>query len=354
MNQLVLRGVTKRYGGARRPAVDEVSLSVEAGEIVSLVGESGSGKTTLLRMIAGLETPSAGEIEIGGRIMYDARTEVAPERRGVGIVFQDYALFPHLDVLANVAFGLQAWPRRERAVRAREILALVGLQGVDRRRPHELSGGQQQRVALARALAPRPAILLLDEPFSNLDAALKDQVREEIAEILRTTGTTALFVVHDTADALSVADRVAILRAGRLLQVDTPRGIYACPSNEYIARFFGKTNILTGRTVPGGFETAVGFLPAPHAPAGAEEIVVCVRPDALEVVAEGQGTIVGTVRSARFVGNRCEVRLFVPRPHGHHQALWLFTPPDRAPEPGHTIHLRPAAHGVQVLGVPRS
>jgi iron(III) transport system ATP-binding protein len=236
---LEVRGLTKRYRRGDRPALDNVWLDVQDGEILTLVGESGSGKTTLLRLVAGLEQADAGEIVLRGRTVCDERTFIPPEHRGASLVFQDYALFPHLTVEGNVGFGLRRLGRAERGQRVREMLELVGLRGLERRYPHELSGGQQQRVALARALAPRPAILLLDEPFSNLDRALKARLRQEVAALIRATGTTAVFVVHDPDDALAIGDRIAVLRDGRLVQLGKPREILDSPCGPYVAGFFG-------------------------------------------------------------------------------------------------------------------
>src|SRR5690606_26241693 len=214
------------FPGNPRAAVQDVSFDLVEGGLLGLLGESGSGKTTLLRLLAGLEEPDAGTIELDGRMVSDARTVVPPEKRGIGFVFQHHALFPHLTVTQNVAFGLRGRPRAEIAETVRSLLELVGLPGFGARYPHELSGAERQRIALARALAPRPRLILLDEPFSSLDAGLRQSMREETRTILRARGTTAVFVTHDTADALSVADTVAVLRHGTLRQLDTPRRVY--------------------------------------------------------------------------------------------------------------------------------
>ena len=240
MSVLTLLGLTKRFAGTERPAVDDVSLEVDSGHVLAILGESGCGKTTLLRLIAGLERPTRGEISIDDRVMFDWTTDVPPEKRGVGLVFQDYALFPHLTVERNIAFGVRHGADARRA-RVRELLELVGLSGFERRYPHELSGGEQQRVALARALASSPSLLLLDEPFSNLDAVLKEQMRGEVSRILETAGITALFVVHDRDDALAIADRIAIVRQGAIQQIGEPDEIRNHPANEYVARYLGST-----------------------------------------------------------------------------------------------------------------
>ncbi len=241
---LELTSVTRQYRGADAPAVESVSLSVKEGEVVALVGESGSGKTTLLRLIAGLEIPDGGEISIDGSLVANAggHAWVPPEKRRVGFVFQEGALFPHLTVADNVAYGL---PRRDRAGLREAIdhmLGLVGLNGFEKRYPHELSGGERQRLAVARALAPRPKVILLDEPFSNLDPALRHSLREEIQNILTQVNATAIMVTHDTEDALAVGDQVAIFRSARIEQSGTPSELYNHPKNGYCARLFGPAN----------------------------------------------------------------------------------------------------------------
>jgi iron(III) transport system ATP-binding protein len=263
---LRLDRVTKRFQPDEPPAVDALSLAAEPGEILALLGPSGCGKTTTLRLIAGFDTPDEGTVSIRGQPMAGEGRAVPPEARGVGIVFQDYALFPHLTVAGNVGFGLARLERPARGRRVAEVLDLVGLSALAGRYPHELSGGQQQRVALARALAPAPALLLLDEPFSNLDADLRAQMREEIARILRTTGTTAVFVTHDQQEAFTLADRVGVLHGGRLEQVDTPYEIYHHPATRFVAEFVGAADFLRGFVKEGGIVTEIGPVanPADH------------------------------------------------------------------------------------------
>ena len=231
-------GVSKRFGAVE--ALRGATLGVERGELLAVLGPSGCGKTTLLRVIAGFEQPDAGTVRVDGRDCAGGGW-VAPECRGVGMVFQDYALFPHLSVAANVGYGL---PRRRRAARVNEVLELVGLGGMGDRRPHELSGGQQQRVALARALAPDPAIVLLDEPWSSIDPQLRTAMRDEVAAILRTSGVTVVLVTHDQEEAFSLADRVALMDAGRIVQVGTPEEMYYRPASRRAAEFLGAANFI--------------------------------------------------------------------------------------------------------------
>ncbi len=236
---LEVHQLTVRYAGRERPAVDEVTLGLRAGDIGVLIGPSGCGKTTLLRAVAGLEPVASGEVRISGQVVSAAGAHVAPEQRRVGMVFQDYALFPHLDVGRNVAFGIDRLGRAERAQRVAEVLELVGLAGIERRMPHELSGGQQQRVALARALAPRPALLLLDEPFSNLDVDLRERLAHEIRGILKAAQATALFVTHDQLEAFAIGDVIGVMHEGRLHQWDDAYTLYHRPATRFVADFIG-------------------------------------------------------------------------------------------------------------------
>ncbi|HSC70985.1 MAG TPA: ABC transporter ATP-binding protein, partial [Candidatus Methylomirabilis sp.] len=228
---ILLDKVTKRYQPGGSPAVDALSLAVEEGEIVALLGPSGCGKTTTLRLIIGFEVPDAGRIEIAGRVVTDRRSFVPPEERGIGIVFQDYALFPHLTVAQNIAFGIKRLPAEERLRRTQRALRITEMEGLADRYPHELSGGQQQRVALARAMAPGYEAVLLDEPLSNLDADLRAQLRGQLRRVLKKTQKTAILVTHDQDEAFQVADRVGVLNQGRLEQVGTPEKIYQTPAS---------------------------------------------------------------------------------------------------------------------------
>ena len=278
-----LDGVTKRFGGVA--AVDGASLCVERGEVVALLGPSGCGKTTLLRLIAGFADPDAGTVEVANRAVAGRGTWIPPEERRVGMVFQDYALFPHLDVAANVGFGL---PRRTRASRVAELLSVVGLQDLGRRYPHELSGGQQQRVALARALAPSPELVLLDEPWSNVDPFLRESLRAEVAAIIRPLGVTVLLVTHDREEAFSLADRIALMRDGTIVQEGTSEELYFSPASRWAAEFVGAANVLSGRVEDGHIQTSVGAFPANGA-SGLASTQVLVRPELLELEPDPAG-----------------------------------------------------------------
>jgi iron(III) transport system ATP-binding protein len=235
---LELQGVGKRYPGADCDALRGIDLEIRDRELVAVVGQSGCGKTTMLRIIAGLEVPDSGTVSIGGRVVAGPGTWVPPEHRGMGMVFQDFALFPHLEVEQNIAYGLNRLPRAARKERTARMLELVDLEGLEGRYPHQLSGGQQQRVALARALAPEPSVLLLDEPFSNLDAPLKASLRAGLTKVIRRTGVPTLLVVHDVEDVVVLANRVAVLREGRIVQQGSPIGLCQNPGDPYTARFF--------------------------------------------------------------------------------------------------------------------
>lgn len=271
--------LTKRFDG-RSPAVNDVTLKVRPGEFLTLLGPSGGGKTTTLRLLAGFEKPSSGRIRIGASIVADDAHFTPPEQRRVGMVFQDYALFPHVDVSDNIGFGLRARGRAHQRQVA-QLLELVGLSQYARRMPYELSGGQQQRVALARALAPNPDILLLDEPFSNLDSGLRAQVRTDVRRILRETETTAIFVTHDQQEALSISDEIAVIFAGQLLQVATPHAIYNRPVNMRVARFVGDANFLPADAQGTTAKCQLGQVQLYHPKTGS--VLLLIRPEALAV-----------------------------------------------------------------------
>lgn len=302
MTILELHRVHKKYLQTDQFAVNDVSFQVTKGEIVSLVGESGSGKTTLLRLIAGLEHPDSGYISLEGQKIVEGKKSVPANKRNVGMVFQDYALFPHLSLLENVKFGLKGKvPDPDKL--AKDTLALVGLTENFKKYPHQLSGGQQQRVALARAIAPSPSILLMDEPFSNLDTILKDQVREEIRQIIKNTGVTAIFVTHDTRDALSTSDRVAILHKGYLQQIDTPRNLYEAPVNGYVANFFGKRNELLATPTKEGFYSGFGFIPDERSKLFHNQVRLCFRPENVRVEKDEKQPMSGKLVKSTYFGD---------------------------------------------------
>ncbi len=277
---LRVSGLVKHFGDI--VAVDGVELQLYEGELLGVLGPSGCGKTTLLRLIAGFEVPDAGTVEIDGRLVASVDRKDPPERRQIGMVFQESALFPHLDVAGNIGFGL---PRARREARVAEMVALVGLSGLHRRMPHELSGGQQQRVALARALAPGPALILLDEPFSNLDASLRAHLRGEVREILRAAGATALFVTHDQEEALEISDRAAVMRAGRIEQVSTPDELYLRPLNRFVAGFVGEANLVPGEVRDRQVTTIVGSFRADNdALTDGMRAEVLLRPEQLHML----------------------------------------------------------------------
>jgi iron(III) transport system ATP-binding protein len=306
MSILSLQHVNKKYHQEQDFAINDVSFEVEEGEILALVGESGSGKTTLLRLIAGLEHPDSGVIWLSGQIIVEGIKSVPAHERKVGMVFQDYALFPHLTILENVKFGLKK-PDGEQ--KAKETLKLVGLKEDYNKYPHQLSGGQQQRVALARAIAPNPKILLMDEPFSNLDAMLKDQVREEIRQIVKKTGITAIFVTHDTKDALSTADRIAILHKGYLQQIDIPKVLYENPVNPYVANFFGKRNEITAFPSEEGYYTSFGFITDPDAKNYTGKVKLLFRPEHGEVVQRDGQQLTGKIVKISYFGSHQMVKM---------------------------------------------
>lgn len=299
---LTVENLVKRFGDG--VAVDGISAEVAAGELLALVGPSGCGKSTLLRLIAGLSPPDSGRVLIDGREVAGPGTWVPAERRGVGMVFQDHALFPHLSVRDNVAFGLA---RRSTGRRARvdEVLDLVGLGSLADRYPHELSGGEVQRVAVARALAPEPAVVLLDEPFSDLDRNLRTRVRDDVVGVLRTAGTTGVFVTHDQEEALAVGDRVAVACAGRIEQVGRPEAVFHAPASRFVATFMGEADFLPGRRDGAKAATPWGTVPVtvpePGETPEAAAVDVMVRPDDVHFSPDPAGAAV--VRRAEFRGS---------------------------------------------------
>jgi iron(III) transport system ATP-binding protein len=312
MSAVEVAGLCRTYAGSPPvAALRGVDLVVPSDELVAVLGPSGCGKTTLLRLIAGFDRPDSGTITVGGTRVAGGESWVPPDRRRVGIVPQEGALFPHLDVQGNVAFGLHELGRRERAGRVAELLELVGLSGFERRRPHELSGGQQQRVAVARALAPLPAVVLLDEPFAALDTGLRAALRDDVGAALRAAGTTSILVTHDQAEALTMADTVAVMRDGRIVQASTPEDLYLRPVDLATARFIGDALVLPG-TLEGcdAVRCALGVVPiAVAAGGGAGHVDVMLRPE--QVVPDPGGVVDAFVRHVRYEGHDALVELMV-------------------------------------------
>jgi iron(III) transport system ATP-binding protein len=313
---LQLRDVVKQFAQGAAPAVNRISLTLYAGEILGLLGPSGCGKTTLLRLIAGFEPLQSGSIDLAGTRVAGEGDWQPPEQRHVGMVFQDYALFPHLTVQQNVAFGLQSsrqkrFSRKQIRTATQDAIALVGLSALAHRYPHELSGGQQQRVALARAIAPQPALVLLDEPLSNLDLQVRLHLRQEVRSILKLAGTTAVFVTHDQEEALSMCDRVGVMNHGYLEQIDIPEVLYQHPRSRFVAEFVTQANFLRAERQGEGWLTEIGLLHLPTMPG--RSVTVIVRPEDIELELDDRSKIL--IRDRQFLGR--EYR------------YWLTTPADR-------------------------
>ncbi|RMD48385.1 MAG: ABC transporter ATP-binding protein [Alphaproteobacteria bacterium] len=361
--RLEVRDLVRRFDG--RTAVDHVSFSVAAGQICCLLGPSGCGKSTTLRMIAGVERPDAGEIRIDGRMVEGPGVHVPPEKRSVGMMFQDFALFPHLNVAQNIAFGLRG-PRAERRARVEELLERVGLAGFGDKFPHELSGGEQQRVALARALAPRPRIMLMDEPFSGLDSRLRDEVRDATLGVLRAEGAAVVLVTHEPDEAMRMADEILLMRAGRIVQRGAPYNIYNNPVDREAAAFFSDVNVIRGRVRGALVATPFGEFLTPGLADGTE-VEIIVRPQHLRLDFDrgGKGPAPsrehgvaarGIVERARFVGNQSLVdfrmeadgsrlrasvpAVFLPRPG---TPMWISVRRDRC-------HVFPVGEGAAAEG----
>ncbi|MCL7417839.1 MAG: ABC transporter ATP-binding protein [Halalkalicoccus sp.] len=334
---LEIDGVTKRFGA--ECAVNDLSLSVREGELLTLLGPSGCGKTTTLRLIAGLERPDDGEVRVDGERVAAAEdgTFVPPERRDVGVVFQDFALFPHLSAAENVAFGLEGWDEEAREAHVDELLELVGLTDHADSKPNELSGGQQQRIALARSLAPEPDILLLDEPFSNLDVDLRVEMREEVRRILTEAGVTGISVTHDQEEAMSISDRVAVMHDGALMQVDDPAEVFQHPQSRFVAGFLGHASFVPGYVTDDLVETSLGNIGRDRIHGLAPEydrtrIDVLVRPDDVLVRPADEGEADGRVTYRRYLGPTVLYRVeledgtIIEAMHNHAQRVSLDTP----------------------------
>lgn len=307
---LVVEGVSHAFDG--RAVVRDINLQVAPSELVCLLGPSGCGKTTILRIVAGLEELQSGRIVIDGRSVAGDVAHVPPEQRRISLLFQDFALFPHLTVMENVVFGLGHWPLKDREPRAFEVLEQGGMLEYAQTYPHVLSGGQQQRVALARARAPRPRVMLLDEPFSNLDVGLKSQIRDIVLHVLKNSTASTLFVTHDPEEAMFMADRIAVMQEGRIVQVGTPDHLYAEPANAFVAGLFSEINTLQGVVAQGHVATPLGRVCAPGLAEGLK-VEVLMRSEALKLVVIGKGApppeSAGKVVVSRLLGGSSLVHL---------------------------------------------
>jgi iron(III) transport system ATP-binding protein len=350
---LQVQALVKAYptAGGRLPAVERVDLAVKKGQFYALLGPSGCGKTTTLRCIAGLERPEGGEIRIGGRVVSapERGLHVPPHQRDIGMVFQSYAIWPHMDVFGNVAYPLRV--RREKLrrpeieARVMDVLGLVGMAGMARRPATQLSGGQQQRVALARALVPQPSLLLLDEPLSNLDAKLREQMRHELREMVQRIGLTTLYVTHDQSEALTMADRIAVMAEGAIVQEGAPREVYSHPRTSFVASFLGVTNFLAAQVVdlaPGVVSLAGETmrlrvsLPSGCRPGEAVDVVIRPEDTALHTGAphDAENVVAGTVERVTFLGGQSECRVRLAS-----QALRTMVHPATPVKPGDRIWL---------------
>ncbi len=310
MTILTARHITKTYPGSQKPALNLFSMDVQKGEIVALLGESGCGKTTALRILAGFEKADEGTLSIQNTPIFNKQHFTDPSRRGVGIIFQDYALFPHLTVWQNIGFGLHKRSRKDQKLIVSDMIALVGLSGYENRYPHQLSGGQQQRVALARAMAPQPEILLMDEPFSNIDTVKKNQIRKELHSLFKKSGITVIFVTHDTRDVMAIADRVVVMKEGQLLQQGTPEAVFKRPENSYLAHFFGTTNLINGQVSNGHIETGIGHIRIQndHKLPEGTKVLLSIRPGDIHLGTENdRHAIQVKIEQLRFMGEFTEV-----------------------------------------------
>ena len=325
---LSLRNVSHSF--ADKQVLYNVDIAAESGELVCILGPSGCGKTTALRLAAGLEDVQAGTVEIQGKTVADSRSSCPPEKRGVGLVFQDYALFPHLSVAENVAFGLRG-SKQDSKSRVAEILGQVGMSAYLTAFPHQLSGGQQQRVALARALAPSPRVMLLDEPFSGLDVALRESLRDATLHVLKDTGVATLMVTHDPEEAMFMADKIVLMEAGRVMQAGLPEDLYFRPANRFVAGFFGEVNRFDSAVCAGNVATPFGDLQADGLAEGTE-VEILIRPEALKLSEALSAKAVSTVIAARNLGRSSLIHLrsapFAGRElHLHARVPGQFSPP---------------------------
>ena len=305
---LDFRHIVHAYNG--KPSIEDVSFSIERGEVVTLLGPSGCGKTTMLRLAAGLETPRDGEIWLDGKLVSDATHIVPPEDRGIGYMFQDYALFPHLSVLENVVFGLKE--KGSAAMRrGLDVLAETDLEALADSYPHELSGGQQQRVALARALAPKPSVILLDEPYVGLDSRLRERIRDQMLHVLKASETAALMVTHDAEEAMFMSDHIVVLRGGQVQQTGRPVNLYCQPNSAFVAEFFGEVNQIEGVVTNGKIETVLGTFAAPDSCSDGQDVQIVIRYEALNIEPDSAGAN-AEVMEARLLGRASLIHLSVP------------------------------------------
>jgi len=317
MKTLEVQNLTKRFVAAPHPAVNNVSFALEDGEILALVGPSGCGKTTTLRLVAGLDRPDSGSITINGSLAASESRFLPPEKRGVGLVFQDHALFPHLTVFDNVAFGLHGCRATSRQGRKRDeiqttvsdMLRLVGMDSLTKRYPHALSGGERQRVALARALAPRPVLVLMDEPFSSLDADMRLEMREQVRDILKAMQSTVVFVTHDQEEALFMGDRLAVFQRGQIEQIGAPEEIFHASATRFVAEFMGDSDFLPGLARLEGIETEIGLLPQTNSLPHAAQVEVAVRADDIDFIPDESGNATIAARFFRGAFNVYRLRL---------------------------------------------
>lgn len=307
--KLEIERLSKHFSGNQYPAVDNITFCMQAHEILSFVGPSGCGKTTTLRLIAGLERPEQGIIRLDQHIISDAHTFVPPEKRNIGMVFQDHALFPHLSVFDNIAFGLQGNTKAEKKDRVSELMKLVGVEALSKRFPHVLSGGERQRIALARALAPEPALLLMDEPFSSLDAHLRLEVREQIRNILKASQSTVIFVTHDQEEALFMGDRLAVFNQGKMEQIGFPETIFHDSGSRFVAAFMGDSDFVRGTSISSGFQTELGLLEQQNHYSPGTDIEIAIRADDIdfEVNQQGNGKIINRFFRGAFNFYRIEL-----------------------------------------------
>lgn len=316
---LTVNAITKQFGTT--PVVKGVSFTIHPGEIFALLGPSGCGKTTILRMIAGFEGTDTGTITLGERTLADTDTHIPPESRGIGFVFQDYALFPHKNVLENVAFGLRKASKALRKERTFEVLEMVGLTKLQSRLPHHLSGGEQQRVALARAIIARPKLLLLDEPFSSLDPGLRQSTREEVRTLLKAEGISAILVTHDQEEALSFSERLAVMKAGTLEQIGTPENVYRHPETAYVADFLGQTNLIRTQISDGIAETPFGRVKIESE--DRSNALLSIRPECLKMMAANSEP--GPLQTGRVVGQAFKGNHFTYRVNVDEQDYFVQT-----------------------------